>query len=51
MWGNLLELKRQGKLNEQKPSNKAFDCCISEYGVKAEDGWLRLHKMFETTIK
>jgi len=51
MWGNLEELKRNGQLGEQKPSSTAFECCIMEYGVRQSDGWQRLHKMFETTIK
>jgi hypothetical protein len=48
LWGNLREFKRNG---EQKLSNKPFECCIREYGVRADEGWFRLHKMFETTIR
>lgn len=54
LWGELEEDKNSGDLAAGKPTkNKPFICCIQEYGVKGEgeDEWIRMHKMFSTTIK
>ncbi|KAI4184155.1 MAG: hypothetical protein L6R41_004946 [Letrouitia leprolyta] len=38
MWGDLEELKRKsdgGGGEETKPSNKPFECCLKEYGIRS----------------
>lgn len=58
LWGNLEEKGEGDAL-----SNKAFRCCIEEYGIEMEDDissghsgagsckrWLRMHRMFGVTI-
>jgi len=53
LWGELEEDKKSGALaSGNQTKNKPFICCIQEYGVRDEsDGWIRMHKMFSTTIK
>ena len=55
LWGDLEEDKNKGALASGKPTkNKPFTCCIQEYGVRVdgpEGDWIRMHKMFLTTIK
>jgi protection-of-telomeres protein 1 len=50
LWGDLEELKSAGKL-EGSPSNKPFECCIMEFGVKEGDDWVRIHAICETSIR
>jgi hypothetical protein len=53
LWGELEEDKNSGALANGKPTkSNPFTCCIQEYGVPDEQGgWIRMHKMFNTTIK
>lgn len=65
LWGNLQEVKTPAEDDEipwaDSVSNLPFDCCIREYGEKVENeedaaalraelGWIRLHRLFGTTI-
>ncbi len=48
LWGDLEELKASG--SNDMPSNTAFECCIKEYGVKVDEEYIRVHRLFGTTI-
>ncbi|KAF1981249.1 hypothetical protein K402DRAFT_239699 [Aulographum hederae CBS 113979] len=50
LWGDLEEKKAAGILST--PSSMAFECCIQEYGVPtgSNDEWMRMHRLFGTTI-
>lgn len=49
LWGDLEEVKSAGKL-ESGSSNKPFNCCIKEFGVKEGDEWVRTHAICDTRI-
>lgn len=49
LWGNLEELRSAGDM-ESMPSNTPFECCIKEFGVKDEEGWVRTHAICDTRI-
>jgi hypothetical protein len=66
LWGNLLELKKElvpkGISFPLDPGNKllqnkAFECCIDEYGAKVPPsprwptGWQRMYKLTSTVIE
>jgi hypothetical protein len=55
LWGELEDDKNSGALAAGKlTKNKPFTCCIQEYGIRLEGpegDWIRMHKMFMTTIK
>ncbi|QDS77248.1 hypothetical protein FKW77_003352 [Venturia effusa] len=50
LWGDLEELKSAGKLEESGTSNTPFECCIKEFGVQDEEGWVRTHAICDTRI-
>lgn len=50
LWGNLEEVKSAGKLEESGTSNIPFECCIKEFGVEDEEGWVRTHALCDTRI-
>lgn len=50
LWGDLEEVKSAGQL-ESGTSNKPFECCITEFGVKEGDDWVRTHAIYDTRIK
>lgn len=65
LWGNLLELKTELRLRgtdmplppgDNRLQNKAFDCCIEEYGhqvdisEKSPAGYQRMHRLAATRI-
>jgi protection-of-telomeres protein 1 len=50
LWGDLEEVKSAGKL-EGGISNKPFECCIKEFGVKEGGEWVRTHAICDTQIK
>jgi hypothetical protein len=50
LWGDLEDIKREGNL--KPPESKTFECCIQEFGISDRaDGWIRMHRMFKTTIR
>jgi hypothetical protein len=49
LWGDLEEIKSDGAM--RTPQNKAFECCIQEYGVQVDGGWMRMHRLCKTTIQ
>jgi protection of telomeres protein 1 len=50
IWGDLEDIKRDASL--KPPESKAFECCIQEFGIPdGLDGWIRMHRMFKTTIQ
>jgi protection of telomeres protein 1 len=53
LWGNVEELKREGRLDKyDEITNLPFTCCIQEYGVPNGDGaYVRMHRIYETTIQ
>jgi protection-of-telomeres protein 1 len=51
LWGNVKELKDEGKLGPADVTNRPFECCIMEYGVEQDDNWIRMHRMFGTTVR
>lgn len=55
LWGDLAEKKEDEEAwtheTGTKVANRPFECCIMEYGVPEGDGYRRMHKMFQTTIR
>lgn len=49
LWGNLEELKSAAK-KDGVLSNTPFECCIKEFGVEDEEGWVRTHAICDTRI-
>lgn len=50
LWGDLEEVKNAGRLDESGTSNKPFECCIKEFGVKEGNDWVRTHAICDTRI-
>lgn len=44
------EEKEAGKNEMEVKGNEWFECCVGEYGVYEENGYVRKWKMFGTTI-
>ncbi|TID18959.1 hypothetical protein E6O75_ATG06080 [Venturia nashicola] len=49
LWGNLEEL-RSAESMDVVLSNKPFECCIKEFGVQDDEGWVRTHAICDTQI-